>query len=91
MGVEGLSQGFRAWGKGPHRTRLKTIINDLSLFVLLGLFIGWEGAFFKVKSVYTLLCVHIVLSSLILLYQCRLLQKRFIADALSFLNFALLY
>jgi CDP-diacylglycerol--serine O-phosphatidyltransferase len=88
MGVEGLSQGLRAWGRGPHRTRLKTTINDLSLFVLMGLLIGWDGTFFKPRSVYILLWIHTVLSSLILLYQCRLLQKRFIADALSFLNFA---
>ena len=85
--IEGLSLGLRAFGRGPHRTRLKTTLSDLTMFVLLGHLFQWEGTLFKSNSIYLLLGLHFVLSTLIVFYQCRLLQKRFIADALSFLNF----
>ena len=74
-------------GRGPKGTRLRTVISELSLYVLLCLVADLHPHMISPESSSTLIALQVVFSSLIFAYQLKLLQKRFIADSLSGLNF----
>ena len=74
-------------GRGPKRTRLRTVTSELSLYVILGLGLGWTPKLITQENAILLIGIQTVFSGLVFAYQLRLLQKRFIADTLSGLNF----
>jgi CDP-diacylglycerol---serine O-phosphatidyltransferase len=73
-------------GRGPERTKLRSTLSETLLFALLCLSVGWAGKLITISSVSILLGIHIAFNTLVLTSQLGLLQKRFIADTLSFSN-----
>ena len=74
-------------GRGPKRTRLRTLMNGVSLYVILGLNLGFTPNLITPDNATILLSLHTIFLSLVFAFQVRVLQKRFIADTLSGLNF----
>lgn len=74
-------------GRGPQRTRLRTMTSELSLYVLIALNLGFNPKLLTLESAVLLVGFQVCFSVLVLAYQLRILQKRFIADTLSGLNF----
>lgn len=84
---EVATTAFLLLGRGPEKTRLRTVISDLNLYVLLSLIANLHPKLITPESAVTLLGLQVAFSGLVFAYQLRLLQKRFIADTLSGLNF----
>lgn len=85
--LEVLTSSLLLLGRGPKRTRLRTVTGELSLYVILGLGLGWTPKLITQENAIFLIGLQIIFTSLVFAYQLRLLQKRFIADTLSGLNF----
>jgi CDP-diacylglycerol--serine O-phosphatidyltransferase len=85
--LELMTSSLLLWGRGPKRTRLRTVTSELSLYVILGLCLGLTPKLLTQDNAILLIGLQVVFSSLVCAYQLRLLQKRFIADTLSGLNF----
>jgi CDP-diacylglycerol--serine O-phosphatidyltransferase len=73
-------------GLGSTQNRLRTALSYSALFSLLALSQGWLPQIFHADTVSWLLAINIALSAVVALYNMRVLQKRFVADALSFGN-----
>lgn len=84
--LDTLTLGLSALGRDPQRARLRTLLSETTLFALVCLTLGVGGRLISSQSVSSLLMIHAIYSAVILASQLRLLQKRFIADALSFSN-----
>lgn len=84
--LDTLTLGLSALGRGPKRRSMITTLSETTLFALVSLNLGLGGRLITADNVGLLLMLHLVYSALVLAYQVRLLQKRFIADALSFSN-----
>jgi len=84
--LDTLTLGLSAAGREPRRGRLKTMLSETTLFAVICLILGVGGRLISEQSVSGLLVIHCVYSVVILASQLGLLQKRFIADALSFSN-----
>jgi CDP-diacylglycerol--serine O-phosphatidyltransferase len=70
-------------GQESTENRLQNAVNYTTLLALLAASQGWSPQFFTPESVIYLLWVNIVFSGVVVLYNLNILQKRFIADALS--------
>jgi CDP-diacylglycerol--serine O-phosphatidyltransferase len=75
-------------GRGSTENRLRTTLSYSALLGLLFLSRGWLPKIFTPELVGGLLWLGASFSGLVALYNLRLLQKRFIADALSAVNLA---
>jgi phosphatidylserine synthase len=73
-------------GRGTTENRIRTVISMTILSSLLLLSQGWAGRFITPEVVADLLYVGIAFSSVLILFNANLLQKRFIADLLSGVN-----
>lgn len=73
-------------GKGTSESRMRAGINYTTLFALIIVSQGWAAKFITPEVVIYLLWVNIAFSSVVVLYNLNILQKRFIADALSAAN-----
>lgn len=78
--------GLSALGREPQRAKLQTLLSETTLFSLVCISLNVGGRLITLQTVSGLLIIHIVYNVFILASQLRLLQKRFIADALSFSN-----
>ena len=74
-------------GRGPKRTRLRAMMSGVSLYVIISLAFGFTPHLITTENANLLLGLHTLFLGLVFAYQIRLLQKRFIADTLSGLNF----
>jgi len=70
-------------GQDSTENRIQNAVNYTTLLALLAASQGWSPQFFTPESVIYLLWINIVFSGVIILYNLNILQKRFIADALS--------
>ena len=75
-------------GQGSTENRIRTVISTTILLALLLLSQGWAGRLITPQVVADLLYVGIAFSCVLILYNARFLQKRFIADSLSAVNLA---
>jgi len=73
-------------GLGTTENRLRTTISSAALLSLLFISQGWAPDLVSARLVTYLLWTNIVFSLTIILYNFRILQKRFIADTLSMCN-----
>lgn len=73
-------------GRGSSESRIRTGINYTTLFALIIVSQGWASKLITPEAVTYLLIVNAVFSTIIIAYNLNILQKRFIADALSFGN-----
>ena len=73
--------------RGPKKTRLRAMMNGVISYVLLGLTFGFTPHLITLDNATILLTLQTMFLALVFAYQVRLLQKRFIADTLSGLNF----
>ncbi len=73
-------------GRGSTENRIRTGINYTTLFALIIISQGWLPTFLTAEVVIYLLLINIVFTTIVILYNLRILQKRFIADALSGAN-----
>jgi phosphatidylserine synthase len=69
--------------QGSTENRLRTVINYATLLVLLLLTLGVAAKFITVEMAEALLLISIFFNAVVILRNIGLLQKRFIADALS--------
>jgi CDP-diacylglycerol--serine O-phosphatidyltransferase len=72
-------------GRGQH-TRLNVMLSSTTIFALLCLTYNLAGRLITPGTTQALLMIHAVYSAVVVASQVGLLQKRFIADALSFCN-----
>ncbi len=70
-------------GLGHTENRVRTCMNYTTLLALLAVSQGWAVRLVTREVVVYLLIVNVTFSSLVALYNLRVLQKRFLADALS--------
>jgi len=84
--LDTLTLCLSALGREPQRAKLRTLLSETTLFALVCLTLGVGGRLMNQQSVTGLLLIHVIYSVVVLASQLRLLQKRFIADALSFSN-----
>ena len=84
--LDACTLGLSILGRGPERTKLRTTLSETLLFALLCLSVAWAHKIITPSSVSILLAIHIAFNVLVLASQLGLLQKRFIADTLSFSN-----
>lgn len=75
-----------AFGRGRKQTRLNIMLSSTTLFALCCLSYQFAGRLITPTTTQALLMIHVVYSVVIFASQLGLLQKRFIADALSFSN-----
>jgi len=68
------------------RNRIRTGINYTTLLALLMISQGWQPAIISRHFVVYLLYINIAYTTVVTLYESRILKKRFIADALSGAN-----
>ncbi|MCP4154292.1 MAG: hypothetical protein GY757_41595 [bacterium] len=73
-------------GRGSPEGRFRTGINYTTLFALIIVSQGWASKLINPEVVVYLLWLNITFSGLIVLFNLSVLQKRFIADALSGVN-----
>lgn len=78
--------GLYAAGRGRSDNRLRAGISYASLIVLLFVVQGWGGRMLTQQAIEYLLWVNIAYSATTAAYYLGLLQKRFVADALSGAN-----
>jgi CDP-diacylglycerol---serine O-phosphatidyltransferase len=74
------------WGKEKSESRLHTGLNTATLLAMLLLALGLQRGPFSSVWVAELLVVNIAYTAVVALYSLNVLQKRFIADALSGAN-----
>lgn len=86
LGVDLLLLVLYVMGRGTKENRLRTSMGYATVLALLFLSQGWAPRIFGPRVVEYLLWVSIAFSSTVVLYSLDLLQKRFIADALSAAN-----
>ena len=70
-------------GLGSTENRVRTCMNYTTLLALLLVSQNWAGGLVTGEMVVYLLSINVTFSALVALYNLRILQKRFIADALS--------
>ena len=70
-------------GLGHTENRVRTCMNYTTLLALLAVSQAWGGRLVTREMVVYLLIINVTFSSLVALYNLRVLQKRFLADALS--------
>ena len=73
-------------GRGSTENRLRTGMSNTTLLALLFVSQGWMPRLITPEVVAWLLGINIAFTSVVALYNLRILQKRFIADALSGAN-----
>ena len=73
-------------GLGTTESRVRTCMNYTTLLALLVVSQNWANGLVTREMVVYLLSINVAFSSLVALYNARVLQKRFIADALSAAN-----
>ncbi len=71
---------------GVSENRIRAVISATTLVSLLFFSQGWAGAFINVEVVNALLLANIAFGATVALYNARILQLRFAADALSGAN-----
>jgi CDP-diacylglycerol--serine O-phosphatidyltransferase len=86
LGVDLLLLVLYVLGRGTTENRLRTAMSYATVLGLLLLSQGWAPRIISPRTVEYLLWASIALSSTVVLYNLDLLQKRFIADALSAAN-----
>ena len=72
--------------RGQWRNRIRTGINYTTLLALLMLSQGWKREIISPHFVVSLLYINIAYTAVVVLYESRILKKRFVADALSGAN-----
>ncbi len=72
--------------RGGAENRIRTTISYTTLIALLFLSQGWSGRFITSEVVNALVLLNIAFNAIVGLYNARLFQLRFIADALSAVN-----
>ncbi len=71
---------------GTTENRIRTSLSYTTLIALLVLSQGWAYALVTEKTVIALLSLNIFFSGIVILYNARIIQKRFIADTISMGN-----
>lgn len=74
--------------QGTTENRIRTTLAYTTLLGMLVLSQGWGGRWVKVEMVVWLLYLNIAFSSVVILHNLNILQKRFIADLISLANLA---
>ena len=87
VALDAMSSLMMYLGRGPRKTRLRTMTSELSTYALIALCLGLNPKLINIDNTTLLVSFQVTFSALVLAYQLRLLQKRFIADTLSGLNF----
>lgn len=77
---------LQATGRGTSENRIRTGISYATLYALLLVSQGWAPRLATPQVVESLLEISIAFTSLVALYNLRVFQKRFIADAISAAN-----
>ncbi|MEE2644572.1 MAG: CDP-alcohol phosphatidyltransferase family protein, partial [Myxococcota bacterium] len=84
--IDGLSGTLEVCGRPAPRARLRAALNELTILSALALQVGWAPRLITPALIEGLLVLSCAAVGLLSLVQLRLLQKRFIADALSLCN-----
>jgi len=88
LAVDGLLLVLYARGHGSTENRLRTGISYAALLALTLLSHGWAPRLVTPASIQALLGLNIAFSGIVAIHNLGLLQKRFIADAISGANLA---
>ena len=83
VGLDVILLALFALGRGPTENRLRTAINFLTLLMLLLLVLDVNSRFITGGGARVLLILNVFVTAFVILRNLGVLQKRFIADALS--------
>lgn len=83
VGLDVILLALFALGRGPTENRLRTAINFLTLLMLLLLVLDVNSRFITGGGARVLLILNVFVTAVVILRNLGVLQKRFIADALS--------
>ena len=83
VGLDVVLLGLFALGHGPAENRLRTAVNFFTLLMLLLLVLDVNSRFITGDSARVLLILNVFVTAFVILRNLGVLQKRFIADALS--------
>jgi phosphatidylserine synthase len=86
LALDAILVGLFVWRGQSTENRIRTSMSDATLLAMLFVTQGFLHVFVTVEVVRAMLWVNILFAATVGLYNCGVLQKRFIADALSGAN-----